>query len=249
MKNEYVFLKNAQNLYDLPCRIMSPEGNPTDILIMCHGFSSSKDSRSINILSEVLTKNNILCISFDFPEHGENHAKPEYFTIKNCLADLESVINYTKNKYPNLPISIFGISFGGFISLSKAIKNDTNFKRRIFRAPAIDMEMVFKNVLLKEDFSEFIKNKIGLAGFDGKTKLPLEFYEEVKNINLTNQKSNLDGLIFMGDSDTVVDINCINNFISNNPNFQLKIIKNAGHRFSDEQMYLVAEMIAKYILQ
>lgn len=247
MKNEYITLKNINNLYDLPCRIMFPDTTPTDLLIMCHGFSSSKDSRSINILSEILTKNNILCVSFDFPEHGENHANPKYFTIKNCLADLDCVIKFAKDKFPNLPISLFGISFGGFIGLSKVFKNDTTFKRRIFRAPAIDMESVFKNVLLKEDFSEFIKNKMGLAGFNGNTKLPLEFYEEIKNIDLTSQKSNFDGLIFIGDSDTVVTPEIINNFILNNPNFQLKTIQNAEHRFSDTQLKFIAEDMVKYI--
>lgn len=249
MKNEYFILKNVDNLYDIPCRIMLPDTTPTDVLVMCHGFSSHKDSRSINILSETLTKNNIICACFDFPEHGENHAKPEYFTINNCIKDLECFINYIKNRFPDLPLSIFGISFGGFITLSTALKNETDFKRRIFRAPAIDMKSVFVNVLLKDDFKSFIKNKMGLCGFGEKIELPFEFYEEVKKINLVNTSSNLDGLIFLGDLDSVVSRESIDNFISNNPNFQLKIIKNAEHRFSDEQLKIIAEDMAKYILE
>lgn len=180
MKNEYITLKNINNLYDLPCRIMFPDATPTDLLIMCHGFSSSKDSRSINILSEVLTKNNILCVSFDFPEHGENHANPKYFTIKNCLTDLDCVIKFAKDKFPNLPLSIFGISFSGFIGLSKVFKNDTTFKRRIFRALAIDMESVFKNVLLKEIFWNLLKTKWGLQASTETPNFRLSFMKKLK---------------------------------------------------------------------
>lgn len=51
--------------------------NPTEdknkpIIILCHGFSSSKDSSTYTSLAESFTKHDISTFRFDFFGHGES---------------------------------------------------------------------------------------------------------------------------------------------------------------------------------
>ena len=56
--------------YDIPCN--SVWNGEKKVLIVCHGFGSSKASPMVQALEEYMPKRGIGVFAFDFPAHGES---------------------------------------------------------------------------------------------------------------------------------------------------------------------------------
>lgn len=67
--------------------------------------------------------------------------------------------------YRNIPISIFATSFGAYITLINIARNNKRYKNIILRSPAIRMEKIYKDTLLRESLEEYKKRgytKLGI---------------------------------------------------------------------------------------
>ena len=106
------------------------------IMVICHGFG--EHSGSYRELAEHLERGNYATIVFNQRGHGNLPLKkrgviPNYRTF---FDDIESVVNYTKNEMPNIPIALFGHSMGGNIALNFLLKHGQfDFKCVILEAP------------------------------------------------------------------------------------------------------------------
>ena len=85
--------------------------NMTQIIIYCHGFGENKER--IVQYANILNNNNIGIISFDFPCHGDDTTSYQIINYNLCYNYIDSVVNYIKNNYPSIKISLMGSSFGG----------------------------------------------------------------------------------------------------------------------------------------
>ena len=149
------------------------------IIIACHGFGGDKESSAIDLLAQKLLKYNIGVIAFDFPAHGKSDEDGTKFTVKNCINDLISIEEYIKKEYPNMPIGIFATSFGAYIALLKINKYGNNYFSIVLRAPAICMDEIFINSIIKEDINDYKKRGYTVLGYEKELNVYYQYYQEL----------------------------------------------------------------------
>lgn len=203
--------------------------NLNKIIIYCHGLGASKTwierFKSLNDLK-------IGLISFDFPGHGDDTTDFSKFSLNLCITYLEETIKKTKDKY-NVPIYLFGSSFGGFVILNKILKNN-NVDKVILMCPAINFSDILeyktnipKNYFDNHDYLELYNN----------IKIYKDTYFELKKSTELLKKSKFKNItIIQGTHDKTVLFNVIKKFCDNN-NLKLYTILNGKHElyeFDDE---------------
>ena len=72
--------------YDIPYRM--EKGSGDKVVIVAHGFASSKESPTVEMLAKELPEKGIGVAALDFPAHGESPVDGEFLTVKNCVRDL-----------------------------------------------------------------------------------------------------------------------------------------------------------------
>ena len=90
-------------------------------VIASHGLLASKDSEKYIALGEILAREGLALLRFDFRGCGDSEGRMEESTVSGRIADLSSAIAFVK-AYPGLGnrIGLFGSSLGGYVSLIKA---------------------------------------------------------------------------------------------------------------------------------
>lgn len=219
-----------------------PSNNRKGIIIYCHGLGSNKEwiTRFYNRLLE----ESFLVFSFDFPGHGNDTTNFHQFTLDLCINYLNEVIDYIKKRY-NLPIYLFGCSFGGFVILNRLLDKCDDIKETILMCPAIN-------------FYEILKNKTDISDnyFRGNSYLPLynniKIYKETYNEFKYGEKqiklakfSHIS--IIQGNLDKTVNYKKVVNFCNKN-NLKLSIIQNGKHElygYDNEISNFIISVISK----
>lgn len=203
------------------------ENMPIDELekkvIYCHGLGSNKNL--VNRFSKDLLNNNIGVVSFDFPGHGDDKTPFSLFNLSLCIEYLEEVIKYIKNKY-NVPICLFGSSFGGFVVLNRLIIRNNDIDKTILMCPAINFCEIME-----------LKSGISIDYFDTNEFMPLynnikiykDSYLEFKNGDKKIRKANFRNIsIIQGMMDKTVSYDDIREFCLRN-NLELVTIQKGKH--------------------
>jgi S-ribosylhomocysteine lyase len=84
------------------------------ICIVVHGFGSSKESPTAEMLFAELPARGIGAVAFDLPGHGEN---TQDLTVARCLMCLGDVENWIVCHYPGAKVVWFASSFGAWLTL------------------------------------------------------------------------------------------------------------------------------------
>src|SRR3972149_9989457 len=205
------------------CGILSdPTGDKNKpIIILCHGFNSSKNSSTNTALKLILSRNNISSFRFDFFAHGESEGNFEDLTQSESVDDTLQAIKFIK-KLGYKKIGLFGSSFGGLAATMTASKSDDIYLLAL-KAP-VSSYYEFTDYKYKKLLDEW-KQK-GYAFREGK-KLNYTFYEDIKN-NIAYDVANkirVPTIIVHGDADTDVPIDQSKKLSKLIPNCQLKIIE------------------------
>ena len=197
------------------------------IVIYCHGFGESKDR--IKQHSEILNSNNIGILSFDFPCHGDDKSDNVQFNLNNSIKYLNEVIKYSR-KF-NVPISLMGSSFGGYIILSRINIVDERIDKVFLKIPAVNFYECTKRKL-KIDLDYFDSHEY-YEFLNGRRMYKDALIEFMKN-NLMNKfdKHNSDIYIIHGDKDNTVLLKDVECFCNKN-NIKLKIFEGAEHGMKD----------------
>lgn len=123
--------------YRIPCRDnWTGQGQ---VVLVCHGFGSSKASPMVQALEATLPQHGIGVFSFDFPAHGESPGGQETLRVPFCIDDLETVEAYLRAKGPKAEISYFGSSFGAYITLLRLARHPRPEARAFLRSAAVGM--------------------------------------------------------------------------------------------------------------
>lgn len=102
------------------CGILSsPASGKDKIVILCHGFSSSKESRTNVEFEEIFNEGGLATFRFDFYGHGESGGKFEDITLGEAAHDLEQAYSFLK-KRGYKKFYLVGSSFGGAASVLAA---------------------------------------------------------------------------------------------------------------------------------
>ena len=240
----------GENGYKISLKTFIPD-DCKKIIIACHGFGGDKESSAISLLANKLFNYNIGVLAFDFPGHGESEVNADKLTLTNCINDLKSVEKFVEQQYPNKPISIFSTSFGAYISLSRINKEIPKYFSIVLRAPAICMDEIFVNSLMREDMDSFKTRGFTILGFEREMKVPYSFYEElVSNKLFEIYDKNINMLILQGTEDDIAPITDTKNFVSQkNGNAILFEIEGADHKMKkDGKLDLAINRAVEYIL-
>lgn len=234
---EVKFKLKSTNGYNISTKSYLSQESPKETIIAVHGFAGDKESSAISLLAKEMTKEGFGVVCFDFPGHGESEVEADKLTIDNCINDIETVEEYIKEKYgKQMKIDLFATSFGAYIALLKIFKYNTKYNKIVLRAPAIKMDKIFKETLLRETFEEFQKRGITKLGFDRIMNIPFSFYEELKqNQILKIYKNSQKILIIQGTEDDVAPIKDTKELIDlDKANFELFEIQGADHRMKKD---------------
>lgn len=172
--------KNAKGL--TLSAIYEGEDTNAPVVVLCHGYGSSKDSESTKNLSQKLVTSGFSVYRFDFSGCGASQGKLNETTPSGGANDLESAVrDLGKDKY-----ALFGSSYGGYIALQYAAKNSV--LALCLKAPVSDYMPLIRAA-----------NKEFKSG---------EFEKEAKDVNIYKMAKNIKAptLIVHGGDDEVVPL-------------------------------------------
>ena len=95
--NQKIYFKNKKG--NKLCGVLvAPDNKNHPIVILCHGFHSTKDNNTNTRLHAMLKEKNIATFRFDFYGHGESDGKFENITVSEAVEDALCAIEFLKRK-------------------------------------------------------------------------------------------------------------------------------------------------------
>lgn len=251
MQEKLFFENNRGNRL---CGILA---NPTDnkngpIMILCHGFTTSKDSYTYIRLEKILNGKGISAFRFDFFAHGESEGEFEDITISEAVDDILNAIRFLK-ELGYSKIGLVGSSFGGIASVIAASKTDYLFILALKSPVSDDLGKLVAQESKQEIKTWKEKGSIYYTSSDGRgLKLNYSFFEDDKKVNgyEAAKKIKIPALIVHGDNDESVPVEQSKKIAGLMENSRLEIIQGADHRYSkpedfERMLGLISEFIIK----
>ncbi len=204
------------------------------LVIICHGFGTTKTKRKYIRLARTLEKNKIASFRFDFEGCGDSEGDIETITLKRCLSDLVSAMkcvlkqrNINRNK-----IVFLGSSFGATIVASFITQRKLPVKTLVFWSPALSQKELFQLWCTK---SELKKWKEKGYRIHKEKKMGVSYFRENENKDYTSLLSQIKTpiLIIHGQKDETVPIKFSKKLVRDYKNIKLIAIPKADHKFED----------------
>ena len=245
-----VFFPNSKG--NRLCGIISdPTGERhLPIVVLCHGFSTSKGGRTYVRLEEIFNSRNYSTFRFDFFGHGESEGKFEEITISEAVDDVKSAIRLVKDS-GYTKIGLMGSSFGGLASIVTAGQSE-DISILALKSPVSD----YMGLLIARDQDLDIKKwkekgSITVKGVDGRSlRLNYSFFEDVQKIDGYRYAKNIKvpTLLVHGNCDQTVPLKQSRKAASLIPDCRLEIIEGADHIYSDSQHFeKMLELISDFV--
>ncbi|AEE31139.2 alpha/beta-Hydrolases superfamily protein [Arabidopsis thaliana] len=222
------------------------ETGSTEIVVLCHGFRSTKNDQVMKNVAAAIEKEGISAFRFDFSGNGESKGS-FYFGNYNYEADdLHSVIRYFTNMNRVVPI-IIGHSKGGDVVLVYAskyqdIRNVINLSGRYDLKRGIG-ERLGEDYLERIKQQGFIDIKEGNAGF----RVTEESLMERLNTDMHEACLKIDKecrvLTVHGSADEVIPLEDAKEFAKIIPNHKLEIVEGADHCYTKHQSQLITNVM------
>ncbi|MFP4478070.1 MAG: alpha/beta hydrolase [Candidatus Izemoplasmatales bacterium] len=184
---------------NLIMRGISNTGENDECVIMFHGFTGNKSetNRIFYKIDNLLEKNNISSIRFDWYGHGESDLDLSILTMNLLLKQASQIIEDAKKRFKK--IYLLGFSMGGAIAI-----NMLHFlpEKLILISPATNMVELIKNMFDVRD-----KIEGGFIDLNG-SKLNRKFLESCKILEYKEKLSAYDKpvLLIHGTCDMAVPI-------------------------------------------
>jgi uncharacterized protein len=217
------------------CGVLSDnkEDFSTPIMILCHGFTTSKDNSTNTKLEEILNIKNIATFRFDFFGHGESEGNFSEITISKAVDSIIQAIKYIKRLgYHN--IGLFGSSFGGMSSIMTA-SQVKDLSLLVLKSPVSDYLEVEEMRRSQKDIDEWQKKGyvVHKNSKGEEKKLNYSFFEDISNNNGYEAAENINTrtLIIHGDHDDIVPLAQSKKLSQIIKFCELKIVSGAGHKY------------------
>jgi len=182
-----------------------PPAGSESIVLLCHGFMSSKESQTNRLLSEKLLSKEIATCRFDFHGHGEHKAPFQEITLSLCLKQIDAVLSWVlKNGYSRM--GMLGSSFGGLTAILSAAKHP-EITTVALKCPVSDYPPIWRGLLGEAGMKNWQAD--GLLSFatpEGRARLNYAFYDDLLNYDTYQEAIAIKApvLIVHGDADTDV---------------------------------------------
>ncbi|KAI8504352.1 hypothetical protein Bbelb_174700 [Branchiostoma belcheri] len=137
---------NADGQY-LYCRTWEAGQNPRALLFVSHGLGSHCGVLG-PILAQLLNSHGFLVFSHDHVGHGQSEGKRVYVEDFRPLArDLLQHVDMMVDKYPGVPVFLFGHSMGGAVALTASCQSPGFFRGMVLTAPCIENSYTKADIL------------------------------------------------------------------------------------------------------
>lgn len=223
---------------------------PDYLVIFVHGFKGFKDWGTHNLMAEKFANAGIYFLKFNFSHSGVNPNDLsdindlEVFsgnTPTKELYDLDQVVSYSKERFPNLKLVLLGHSRGGALSILQAGKD-----MRIAKLITLASIGSFRDLWNQDDEEDWKETGVRYI-LNGRTKqqMPLSvdllndvlLNEKKYNLNIAAKSLNKPWLIAQGTDDAAVKTTVAENFHRLNRETELLIIEGANHVFGASHPY------------
>lgn len=227
------------------------EAGSNDIVVLCHGFRSSKESRTILCLSDALTSENISVFRFDFTGNGESEGTFQYGNYYKEVDDLRDVILHFK-KHKRDTRGIAGHSKGGnvvilYSSIHRDVASIINMSGRFDLRRGI-ADRLGSDYMEKIDRYGFID--VGVKTGRSIYRVTKESLMDRLKIDMKSSCMSIDPkcrvLTIHGSDDDIVPSEDALEFDKYISNHELSIIEGADHRYSLHHLEL-ATIVLKFI--
>ncbi|CAL9062916.1 uncharacterized protein LOC103992858 [Musa acuminata AAA Group] len=227
------------------------EAGSCELVVLCHGFRSSKESKTIMNLADVLVSENVSVFRFDFAGNGDSDGSFQYGNYWREVEDLRAIIQYFSRQNRGVH-AIVGHSKGGNVVLLYAskfhdISTVVNISGRFTLERGIDDR-------LGKDFMERMKRDGFIDVIDKMGKFAYRVTEQSLIDRLTTDMrtaclsidKNCRVLTVHGSEDDIVPPEDASKFDKLIMNHKLHIIEGADHRFISHQFHL-ARILLEFI--
>ena len=109
------------------------------VVIVCHGFGSSKDSVMGQALAQTAPERGLGVLRFDLPAHGDSPVWEDGLRVPCCLDDLAAVEDWVHARAPGTETVLFGSSFGAYLVLLYLADRPRPGARAFLRSAAVSM--------------------------------------------------------------------------------------------------------------
>ena len=213
------------------------------VIIISHGFSSSKDSKLYVELQNEVNKLGFGSLRYDYYGHGKLYCKDAKYTVtrdvtlSKCVDSLKAAISYIRSK-GNYDIGLVGSSFGGLISLIVA-SQDSNMQALALKSPVTEPIEFWKQRLGDKRIKKWKQE--GIIHYDEHGEdfeLNYNFWEDLLTYDTFKMARNIacPVLIVHGGSDTVVPIKQSQD-LAKIVNTKVNIIEGANHDYANPSQY------------
>lgn len=238
---EKIYINSTDNIR--LCALMA-DISSNKVVLLCHGIRGNKNERgSFITLVKEIQKQGYSTVRIDFRGHGESNGMDYEMNISKEIEDVESVIEFLKNKgYKE--IIILGASFGAsIVSLVDYSKFD-EVKALILWYGALDNYDVLrtdnflsernKQIALRDGFYKSY-NKAGRL-----FRFGISLFEEIDRYKPKNkiQTINLPKLFVHGLADETVSYKVSQEVHNKCTNSKLELIENGSHTFDTDNQAL-----------
>lgn len=224
------------------------ETGSKQLVIVCHGFQSSKERIPMVNLAAALEKEGISAFRFDFAGNGESEGSFQYGNYRREAEDLRAVVQHFHGE--NRVISaVIGHSKGGNVVLLYASKyNDVHTVVNISGRFNLEKGMEGR---LGKDFLLKLKQHGYIDVFNRKGKFEYRVTEESLKDRLTTDihavclliQQECRVLTVHGSMDKFVPAEDALEFAKFIPNHKLHIIKGANHEYTSHQGELTSVVL------
>ncbi|WCJ29609.1 alpha/beta-Hydrolases superfamily protein [Euphorbia peplus] len=218
------------------------------LVIICHGFQSSKLRIPMSNLAFALENKGITAFRFDFAGNGESEGSFQYGNYHREAEDLRSVVQHFRSQ-KRVISAIIGHSKGGNVVLLYASKyNDVNIVVNI--SGRFDLKRGIEGRLGKE-FLQRIKQNGFINVYSRKGRFEYCVTEESLMDRLTTDTHaaclsihpDCRVLTVHGSMDKIVPVEDAMEFAKLIPNHELQILKEADHEYTKHQKELASIVI------
>ncbi|KAM7509679.1 hypothetical protein LguiA_020132 [Lonicera macranthoides] len=224
-----------------------------EIVILCHGFRSSKENNTMKKLAAALEKEGISVCRFDFAGNGESEGSFQYGNYFREADDLHAVIQHF-NGTNHVTTAILGHSKGGnvvllYASKYKDIRTVVNISGRYNLERGIE-ERLGKGFLerIKKDGFIDVTTRTGEVCY----RVTEESLMDRLNTNMHESCLKIDKecrvLTIHGSADGIIPAEDATEFAKIIPNHKLEIIEGANHGYTSHQAEL-ASVVVPFVKQ
>lgn len=130
------------NSHKVSCVEQIPD-NPKGIAIIVHGFTSSKESPTVQMLLKKFPEAGIGAVGIDLPSHGVEDSYEEELRVDAGIDSIAAAEQYVRERYPDQEIYYFASSFGAYLTALYISTRPHKGRKAFFRSAAVNMPSLF----------------------------------------------------------------------------------------------------------